>query len=97
MDSYLFFMSDEFVFVFLTDKFVFVLLVPQERFSCLNCGKPFAMKSDLNRHVRTCVQGFQFQCKCGKLLRTAEGLGEEREGKGREREREGERGSGFVD
>ena len=30
------------------------------------------MKSDLNRHVTSCVQGFT--CECGKLLRTAEGL-----------------------
>jgi hypothetical protein len=44
----------------------------QERFGCEHCGKTFALKSDLNRHVTSCVLGFM--CDCGKLLRTAEGL-----------------------
>jgi len=44
----------------------------QDRFRCDSCGKTFAMKTDLNRHVSSCSLGFT--CECGKLLRTAEGL-----------------------
>lgn len=44
----------------------------QERYSCDKCSKSFALKSDLNRHVTSCVQGYT--CECGKLLRTVEGL-----------------------
>lgn len=44
----------------------------QDRFCCSNCGRSFAMKTDLNRHKASCEHGFS--CQCGKLLRTLEGL-----------------------
>lgn len=44
----------------------------QARFRCEKCNKSFALKSDFNRHVTSCVLGYT--CECGKLLRTVEGL-----------------------